>query len=290
MPPELFNNGFENLSLNRYSSADNNEAAARMHWSRIVETYTACSLTFASDKLVALSGVAKSLRTILQDEYVSGMWLRCLACELLWSLDRCPERALLEPNSYRAPSWSWASSTGAVRPGRPDIEAADVLITVVSLGLEYETEDNTGLVKSGWLHLRGRLKPMELVEPELPTRANVKVWCMVISGERFEAFGGAGRQDLQIHVMLDSFHHDFKEENANDALYCMPGRARRTKDGSLYLLLLEAIDRQKGVFRRIGLSLAYGAELRAKVLARHSREGQFPCKEYTDKGHLVCII
>lgn len=290
LPPESFDTGFKNLSVDRYSSANNNEAARYMLWYRIVEKYTACNLTFANDKLIALSGVAKSLRPILQDEYVSGMWLRYLACEMLWSANEYSERQSLEPNSYLAPSWSWASVTGTVQPGRPDIDAADILITVISFGLEYATEDNTGLVKSGWIHLRGTLKPIALVEPELRTASNMKSWSIVINGERFNKFGDRERQDLQLQVMLDSFHHDFNEENAKGALYCMPGRVRRIEGGSLYLLLLEVIDREKGTFRRIGLARGYGADLQIKILTRSPQESQFPCKAYTEAGHLVCII
>jgi len=40
-------------------------------WERIVEAYTACQLTKAEDKLIALSGIAKHMQPILgNDEYL----------------------------------------------------------------------------------------------------------------------------------------------------------------------------------------------------------------------------
>lgn len=42
--------------------------------------------------------------------------------------------------------------------------------------------------------------------------------------------------------MLDSLHNNFKEQNANAALYCMSGRVPRTEEWSIYILLLEVAD------------------------------------------------
>lgn len=38
-----------------------------------MEAYTACELTFPSDKLVAYSILAKTMTEIVQDDYVAGM-------------------------------------------------------------------------------------------------------------------------------------------------------------------------------------------------------------------------
>jgi hypothetical protein len=50
-------------------------------WWHIVAMYSKCSLTRTADKLVAISGVAKS---ILKDQYLVGMWAKYLPSELLW--------------------------------------------------------------------------------------------------------------------------------------------------------------------------------------------------------------
>lgn len=53
-------------------------------WTRIVEKYSKCGLTNSSDKLVALSGLAKRVSTIDDDRYVAGMWQRYLPMQLFW--------------------------------------------------------------------------------------------------------------------------------------------------------------------------------------------------------------
>lgn len=53
-------------------------------WWHIVESYSKCLLTRTTDKLVAISGVAKYMKSILEDQYLVGMWARYLPSELLW--------------------------------------------------------------------------------------------------------------------------------------------------------------------------------------------------------------
>ncbi|KAK2605985.1 hypothetical protein QQS21_003611 [Conoideocrella luteorostrata] len=43
-------------------------------WREIIEVYTKCSLTFASDKLVAVSGLAKSIQAAFNIDYCAGLW------------------------------------------------------------------------------------------------------------------------------------------------------------------------------------------------------------------------
>lgn len=57
----------------RSNPMDNCRGSYEM-WARIVEKYSRCDLTKSSDKLVALSGLAKRISNILNDAYVAGMW------------------------------------------------------------------------------------------------------------------------------------------------------------------------------------------------------------------------
>jgi hypothetical protein len=116
------------------------------------------------------------------------------------------------------------------------------------------------------------------------------LWDIIISGERFNARNDSEGQGSKLHVKLDTVHSHFNDENAKQALYCMPGRARRDGEGTIYILLLEAISGERGTFRRIGLGLGWGADVQTKILARSLDERKLPCKEYTEKGHLIRIV
>lgn len=85
-------------------------------WTSIVRAYSQCRLTFAADKLVALSGLAKDMcaansRKISgHGAYVAGHWRDTMPQNLIWSTSSWGHR----PAPYRAPSWSWASVDGDV--------------------------------------------------------------------------------------------------------------------------------------------------------------------------------
>jgi hypothetical protein len=81
-------------------------------WYQIVSDYTALSLTKASDVFPALSGIAKEFAKKIGGEYVAGMWKSTLVPNMLWYFQEEEEETIdsnHETQSWRAPSWSWAS-------------------------------------------------------------------------------------------------------------------------------------------------------------------------------------
>jgi hypothetical protein len=48
-------------------------------WALIVNEYSRCSLAKGSDKLITISGVAKTLQPALDDSFVAGSWRKRLA-------------------------------------------------------------------------------------------------------------------------------------------------------------------------------------------------------------------
>lgn len=73
-------------------------------WYRIVNTVCNRDITFASDLLHCISGLARQMHSSDMGDYLAGLWSNDLLLGLCWSApgsDRLP--------SYQAPSWSWAS-------------------------------------------------------------------------------------------------------------------------------------------------------------------------------------
>jgi hypothetical protein len=86
-------------------------------WYIIVEDYTRRKLTYDSDKLAAVAGLARYLSSIVAGAsgYSFGLWKSDLPRGLLWgrraeSLEDIPHSA----TTSRAPSWSWASRKGEI--------------------------------------------------------------------------------------------------------------------------------------------------------------------------------
>ncbi|KAK3938827.1 hypothetical protein QBC46DRAFT_355590 [Diplogelasinospora grovesii] len=101
-------------------------------WHDILSAYGRCRLTYPSDRLVAVSGVARYLKPALDDTYVLGLWLRYLAAEMLLcrtstelikpgdpednTIGSCPGTGTQRSGS-KAPSFSWAAADGDFAPG-----------------------------------------------------------------------------------------------------------------------------------------------------------------------------
>jgi len=129
--------------------------AAYYLWNNVITAYSETSVTYGKDKLIALSGMTKYMRAVLQDTYLAGLWQRYLPSQLLWTYEAPGTR----PTKYRAPSWSWASidapTNRALKPGRTHEQ--DLLAGILSVSVESPTGDTTGQVTSGYIRVRGIL-------------------------------------------------------------------------------------------------------------------------------------
>ncbi|KAI0802800.1 HET-domain-containing protein [Xylaria sp. FL0064] len=91
------------------------------YWKEVIEQYTQRQLTFPSDRLAALAGMASRAHSVCPDaQYYAGLWSDTLPSILLWTVERRVEYGKFWDYDNRrielrmAPTWSWASITGHV--------------------------------------------------------------------------------------------------------------------------------------------------------------------------------
>ncbi|KAI4200989.1 MAG: hypothetical protein LQ350_003558 [Teloschistes chrysophthalmus] len=123
-------------------------------WGEVVAKYTAGDLTYpAKDKLMAISAIAKKLCN--GDTYLAGLWRDRLPEQLLWTTALGCHRA----DSWRAPSWSWASLDGRIFYRRPRIWPRHTLIRVFDAKVTPAegVTDAFGPVCGGFIHLSADL-------------------------------------------------------------------------------------------------------------------------------------
>ena len=87
-----------------------------IRWQKVVKTYTDAQLTYESDKLIAISGLAKFFQDLWPDPtitYLAGLWSFKLDYWLLWRRT-LSTRDWKKPKTSCAPSWSWASVEGSI--------------------------------------------------------------------------------------------------------------------------------------------------------------------------------
>jgi Heterokaryon incompatibility protein (HET) len=77
-------------------------------WYTVVKTYSSLELSFKSDRLAAIMGIADEFKKHVESDFLVGVFLRDLAMGLYWSRNpRYPVPS--EPAQTRFPTWSWTS-------------------------------------------------------------------------------------------------------------------------------------------------------------------------------------
>ncbi|KAH7176240.1 heterokaryon incompatibility protein-domain-containing protein [Dactylonectria macrodidyma] len=165
--------------------------------SEIVPAYTQLDLTFSTDRLPAIEGLAKAASTLRSDDqYVAGLWRNSMKADLLWyiSRDGRPSDRIVDGG---APTWSWASVTGAaIYDTRPVAEDSELAVLDVI----------TGEGDAPALLVRGHLVKVELADTAFdspmvllgPDDELATVWDVKGSGKEFKhtyflVFGADGK-------------------------------------------------------------------------------------------------
>jgi len=131
-------------------------------WRLVVESYTARMLTFASDKLHAVSGIAALVPQAARSDYLAGLWRESLLLDLLWHVMPTSNRSTTvmtypPKDEQRAPSWSWASINHGVVWN--NLKAFAPLATIIDATCDLAAVSRFGPVSAGRIKLRGRLTP-----------------------------------------------------------------------------------------------------------------------------------
>ena len=129
-------------------------------WQTVIWLYTQANLSFQSDKLVAVSGIARVAQKHSNDDYLAGMWRHEMEAQLCWKV-QYRDRAPSSRGPYRAPSWSWASVDGEIIPHRMDwIRESGLLEGCVAhvldawtIPLNSESSDRFGRLSGGTLNV-----------------------------------------------------------------------------------------------------------------------------------------
>ena len=213
-----------------------NELEPYALWGRLVKDFCSSKLTKESDKLVAISGIARKLQTEINDEYLAGLWWDQLPAQLIWGGKG------VRPLQYRAPSWSWASLEGEI--SIPELKANLLgLIDKIEYKIEYITEDTYGQVKSGGIRLSGTLYPHIL----MPYRN--EDWVMLFYEHDLNS------KEYDKPAFLDVVEgQDYSEGE----YYCLPVLFEKPTpeiNSALSCLILQSTGRSQGEYSRIGTFL-----------------------------------
>ncbi|TGO07918.1 hypothetical protein BTUL_0237g00150 [Botrytis tulipae] len=221
-------------------------------WKDIVELYMKSNLTFETDRLVAIGGMANAAAQHIGGKYLAGVWEEDLLPGILWSARNYPSnlskftQALLEKYEFTAPSWSWASFNAAIEfpPKNRRIEAIDQFLEILETHVDLAIDNPFGKACGGYIKLKGDI-------------ASTNSWREELSGWylNFESdFVRGGRQWGKI---LIHFHCDFRDmtEIEGQEVYLLPACRFPLRNGEWHVrgLVLFPTNRARWEFRRCGM-------------------------------------
>lgn len=153
-----------NKALQSQRHIEDNSHYFIREWNEIIRMYSKCAITKESDKLVALSGLARHTHKGLNSyTYHAGLWSCEMLQSLLWRIengkaaDGSPSKRL---HHASVPSWSWLSVNGVVEPRdpldpvmtrRPLAEIVTYVTIPISLTHPFGNVDKAHIVMSGCL-------------------------------------------------------------------------------------------------------------------------------------------
>ncbi|KAH8589748.1 heterokaryon incompatibility protein-domain-containing protein [Bisporella sp. PMI_857] len=228
-----------------------NKDARDKYWASVVMDYSGCFLTKETDKLVAISGVAKLVQREFEDEYLAGHWHSSLFSSLLWRMTYDPSREVTEKEEfypyraahwYRAPSWSWASIDDAVlflNPGSDYNAVAEIISCTTQPRPGSET---MGQLLGGTLRIRGPVFDIDYLESHPKARSRSDPLCR--TGDNMPCMKVRGtmdnRQELEEHLT---------EERSIPVLVLL----YNSKSQNCYGIILWKRSGEVGEYRRIGV-------------------------------------
>jgi hypothetical protein len=272
---------YRNSTMSDFKAILKSSSAARVHseetsnlatsfWHSVVEDFTYRDLTYAKDRLPAISSLARML-PFLEGEYLAGLWRNRLADDLIWlnplgrtywKLDNNsgasarPDTPKL-PNSYRiqgeyAPSWSCASISAPVafKIGDLDDVISEWRITGATC-MPITTNLYGPVSKSSSLQVEGYVLPVTFSSVTSPTstgqngnyHAPMEVW--VVRGDK--AFPGRNK------TWFDAGAGDQEWRVEGCAYYVLVIGRRKADEIPLALILRGGGSVDGDVYTRIGI-------------------------------------
>jgi hypothetical protein len=194
------------------------EVHNRQAWCSLVNIFSRCALTHASDKMVALASLARARRQRTRDVYLAGLWKQDLQKQLLWNV-----RHGRRPEIYHAPSWSWASVDGSIEPALPYLNTAKdethiEIVDIMSATVESDDPNALHSFTAGELRMRAVVTSVVCnIDNRGRSSIDTLSYCHQ-PGTEVDLNVDSQRVDHEVRVQLDSWEEMDSNERSSEFL------------------------------------------------------------------------
>lgn len=218
------------------------------NWAYLVEKYSSCSLTIPSDKLVAISGLARRAcgqLGLTPQDYAAGLWISNLIYGLLYRVGR-DSNNVTSRFPDRAPTWSWASVDGDISFFPQDHGSLTKwpYTTVVDVQTDHDG-DPFGQLQGGSIWLQGPLAELS------PKTFHPEIWNGPASGESTTSTAASTA------IFLDEQPSESEVSLGPVYFLVLVVDSKIDEPAEVHGLLLCPTGQKRGQFKRIGV-LLYG--------------------------------
>lgn len=173
-------------------------------WEAFVHDYVNRNLTYTSDKMVAISALARQLYTLASTsgKYFAGLWEYSLLGQLCWE----PLPRATRSSEYRAPTWSWMSINGPTNLNFVDLETrkntpgAKAVARLLNATTKWTDSPFTSFL-GGHLRLSAPLLRIDIIGPP-PNRASKGPTTSIPDSELIEMIRSLDHSDYKGETML----------------------------------------------------------------------------------------
>lgn len=227
------------------AASDRVDERALRAWRILVEAYSKARLSYETDVLPALAGVAERFASASLGKYVAGLWTDPFLNLLSWRSKPSGTSAHTRPTAYCAPTWSWASIQGQIT-FHEDFASKDFDAKVISVSRTLETEYAYGRITEAVLVLNARALFRKV------TKCKPGFDWLVGETALYQRVTFAGLKDTLV-LNLDTEQDGVDLKGKTICMLCLYKRkAVSTSDvDASFLLLVEAEDRS--TYRRDGI-------------------------------------
>jgi len=225
-------------------------------WYDAVQEYTRRDLSYPSDKLPAMAGMAKAFHSLTGAAYLAGLWKSNLTHDLMWHTH--PTVRYAKPATWRAPSWSWASTDNKVSFDKitPDCASLATIIscsvTPISATAPFgEVSDGVLELSAPYIKAAPALVKQMMAEQSMappPKENNAQMWNksiidMILGGGKDAKGEGAWEPDGSVGCVLlfrREWHWESEYQKRKIEEICYSG------------LVVEEVGDGSGRYRRVG--------------------------------------